>query len=526
MIQPFTWRNSVFRSLQGALTLCAICLLVACAGVPEPREFEKPPSHTLVDTADTRLARAIRAAFPDQLQHSGFLPLADGMRAFASRVALIDAAERSLDIQYYIWHPDTAGILLADRLLKAADRGVRVRLLLDDLDTEGKDVVLAQLDAHPGIEVRLFNPFGFRGSRGVGFLGDLKRLNHRMHNKSLTADNQATVVGGRNIGNEYFNGEAQAAFADLDVLGIGPVVGKVSAMFDEYWNSDLAVPVTVFADPATLTRERLQAARARWDQRVDRELASAYVHAVQTENMVRDMRLAQMPFCWGDAVLVYDDPNKLQYAEVSSETHLAPRLAPMFNSATREVLVVSPYFVPGDAMVDFFSGLVARGIDVRILTNSLAANDVGLVHAGYMRYRKDLLRGGVTLYEFKPERALREDERHWRGASQASLHAKTLGADGERVFVGSFNLDPRSIALNTEMGVIIHSPELAQMMHRGFEQLVREQAYRVELVDGDLQWLETPAGDAPRRYDHEPETSWWQRFATTTLSLFVPESML
>lgn len=515
--------------ISGLVWLLGVLWLAGCAGVPDPSSYDRRVSHTLTDTADTALGRAIRDAYGERLRagdESGFLPLEEGMKAFVARMALVEAAEVSLDVQYYIWHPDTSGILLAGRLLDAADRGVRVRLLLDDLDTAGKDTFLAQFDAHPNIEVRLYNPFAYRGSRGVGFAGDLDRLNHRMHNKSLTVDNQATIVGGRNIGNEYFNAVAHTAFADLDVLAIGPVVDRVSTMFDQYWNSDIAVPVGAVAAAVDISRSNLRAARGRFQAGIDSAWESEYVAAVQARKVLDELRFGALEMSWGRAQLLYDDPEKLLRPDISRQTHLAPQLLPMVEAASRQVSVVSPYFVPGDGMVELFRDLVARGVEVNILTNSLAANDVGLVHAGYMRYRKSLLEGGVNLYEYKPLPGATSRDRQWRGSSAASLHAKTLGADSRHLFVGSFNLDPRSVALNTEMGVMIENAELATSMAEGFQNVVSRQAYRVELVDGALRWTETLANGETRSYDVEPETTLWQRFVARTLSIFVPESLL
>ncbi len=501
-------------------------LLGACASVPAPGTYEKTASHALTATGDTTLGQRVQANFGDLGDQSAFYPLVDGMDAFVARMAVVAAAERSLDIQYYIWHNDTSGVLLIGQILKAADRGVRVRLLLDDLDTEDKDAFLARFDAHPNIEVRLYNPFGYRGNRGVGFAGDLKRLNHRMHNKSLTADNQVTVVGGRNIGNEYFGAVAHTAFQDLDVIGIGPVVGKVSAMFDQYWNSDVVVPVAAFGVADISDSERLQAARNTLEQRALQYMDSDYVHAIREEGVLERLKLADMRFYRGRAALLYDSPDKVSATAVTAETHLAPQLAPLFTEAQGEVVVVSPYFVPGEKLVTFFGELVAQGIRVRILTNSLAANDVGLVHAGYIRYREALIRSGVEMYEFKPSPNQITRNKKWIGSSAASLHAKTMGSAHSRVFVGSFNLDPRSIALNTEMGILIENEAVATQLHDTFDIMVNRQAYRVELVDGDLRWVDPAADGAPQTYDTEPHTTWWQRFAAGTLSLIVPESML
>ncbi len=520
--------TSVPRRYWSPLALCTLLLsLAGCASLPALDSYAKPVSHTITDTGDTKLARlSAQWQSPDSDGHSGFIPLAEGMRAFVARVGLIRAAERSLDVQYYIWHDDTSGQLLAGELLRAADRGVRVRLLLDDLDTAGKDTFLSQFDTHPNIEVRVYNPFAYRGNRGLGFASDLSRLNHRMHNKSLTADNLLTVVGGRNIGNEYFNAQAHTAFSDFDVLAIGPVVGAVSAMFDQYWNSDVVYPMAAFARDDDIDAERLPVARQAFEAVARTAMGSDYVSAIQASPWLEQLRLDQLQFVWGEATVIFDDPNKPVHGEVDAETHLAPQLVPMLQGATREVLIVSPYFVPGDALVDFLADLEQRGINVRILTNSLAANDVGLVHAGYMRYRKALLEAGVALFEFKPEPGEQERNKGWTGSSAASLHAKTLGADAEHLFVGSFNLDPRSVALNTEMGIIIDNAALAAQMREAFEHVVAQNAYTVVLGgDGDLRWLD-PAMPGSEPMAHEPKTSWWQRFVVGALSLIVPESML
>ncbi|MFV0276952.1 MAG: phospholipase D family protein [Parahaliea sp.] len=512
---------------RAAVLLC-FSLVGACAGLPSPSAYDKPVSEVATDTATTRLGRMMKRDFSGLGKdgQSGFFPLEDGMDAFVARMALVARADRSLDVQYYIWHVDTSGTLLADALLKAADRGVRVRLLLDDLDTEGKDAILARFEAHQNIEVRVYNPFGYRGSRSLGFVGDLRRLNHRMHNKSLTADNLVTVIGGRNIGDEYFDAASHTTFQDLDVLGIGPVVPKVSAMFDQYWNSQLAIPISAFVDSSETGRERLRLARQRLEGKVVTYMQSDYVRAIAERHELEHLRLGSLPLLWGNATLVYDDPNKVYSRDITAQTHLAPQLAPVLSGASSEVLVVSPYFVPGDILVAFFRQLVARGVRVRILTNSLAANDVGLVHSGYMRYRKDLLRAGVELYEFKPDPARNNRNKSWLGSSSASLHAKTMGSDGERLFVGSFNLDPRSVALNTEMGVVIENRPLAQKLQKAFEHTVARRAYRVQLVDTDLHWSDPVSDHGVAAYDHEPQTSWWQRFAATTLSLIVPERLL
>ncbi|MFV0478511.1 MAG: phospholipase D family protein [Parahaliea sp.] len=524
-----TWRRLLVMAGR-LLIVGSLVLLNSCSSLPEAGTYQKTLTEALPADGNTSLAKAIAHNIKGNVKAgdvalSGFHPLYLGMDAFVARMALVEAAERSLDVQYYMWHSDTSGILLANQLILAADRGVRVRLLLDDLRVEGKDDFLIRMDAHPNIDVRLYNPFAYRGMRGIGFLGDFSRLNHRMHNKSLTADNEVTIVGGRNIGNEYFNATAQTTFSDLDVVAIGPVVGKVSDMFDLYWNSDVAIPVGVMVDETDLSPQSLQVVRSHFNKIIQQEMQSAYVEAIHDAGVINSIDFRTMNFYWGKATLIYDDPDKVFNDEITANTHLAPKLIPMFLEANREIQVVSPYFVPGNKLLTAFCDLVDKGIRLRILTNSLAANDVGLVHAGYMRYRKKLLKCGAELYEFKPDPILGSSKKRWTGSSAASLHAKTMGADGEQIFVGSFNLDPRSVALNTEMGVIIKNPELGTQLAEGFDELVQNKAYQLLLQEGDLRWVDKSATGS-QVYNVEPETSWWQRVLAKSLSFIVPESML
>lgn len=529
-------RTKVHRShLIGVSVILLLILVQGCASLPTG--YTSAPSYTITDTQDTQLARKVASAVARHPGKSGFYPLSSGMDAFVARVALMASAERSLDIQYYIWHPDTTGRLLIDQLLLAADRGVRIRLLLDDLDTEGKDRGLSMLDYHPNIEIRLYNPFAHRGSRAVGFTTDLARVNRRMHNKSLTADNQATIVGGRNIGNEYFGATSHAEFSDLDVLAMGPVVKDVSTMFDLYWNSSSVIPLSAFPSEEPVTKASFDDAMIEFHKVIKEEKANPYIQAIRESDTLTRLQFKNMTFSWGKADLLYDSPDKVTATEVTAATHLAPKLRAFIDKARQEVIIVSPYFVPGDKLVEYLGALANRGIRVRILTNSLAANDVGVVHAGYMRYREALLRHGIELYEFKPVHDANQKNKKWTGSSRASLHAKTFGIDRQLVFVGSFNLDPRSIALNTELGVLFESPELATALGDALDEIVAHNAYRLEIKtipakeyerDFDeyaIQWIAQENGKTVR-YDVEPRTSWWQRFTAGFLSIFVIESFL
>jgi len=530
-------KTTIHRShLMGVFVILLLLLVHGCASLPTG--YTSTPSYAMTDTQQTQLAQKIASPVARHPGKSGFYPLSSGMEAFVARVALIASAERSLDLQYYIWHTDTTGRLLVDQILLAADRGVRIRLLLDDLDTEGKDRGMSMLDYHPNIEIRLYNAFAHRGSRAVGFATDLARVNHRMHNKSLTADNEVTIVGGRNIGNEYFGATSHAEFSDLDVLAMGPVVKDVSNMFDLYWNSDVVIPLSAFPTEEPVTKTAFDRARIEFSKAVKEEKADPYLQAIRESDTLTRLQFKNMTFSWGRADLLYDAPDKVTATEVSAATHLAPKLRAFINKARQEVIIVSPYFVPGDKLVEYLGMLVDRGVRIRILTNSLAANDVGVVHAGYMRYREALLRHGIELYEFKPLHDEKQKNKKWTGSSNASLHAKTFGIDRQLIFVGSFNLDPRSIALNTELGVLFESPELAIALAEVLDKDVVQKAYRLELKtlpanddeqrDFDefaIQWIAQQDGKTIR-YEAEPNTSWWQRFMAGFLSIFVIESFL
>jgi putative cardiolipin synthase len=511
-----------------------LLLLGGCASLP--KDVDRPQSHFVKETSGTRLGRDIEPAVAKHPGLSGFHALSEGTDAFAARYFLVESAEKTIDIQYYIWHDDLTGKVLYSQLLHAADRGVRVRLLLDDLDTAGKDEMLHIIDAHPNIEIRLFNPFANRSRRAGDYLADTSRINHRMHNKTLTSDNQATIFGGRNIGDEYFDAEEEVGFSDMDVLAIGPVVSEVSQQFDLYWNSRWVYPLSAFKQDNPVQASQIEAFRQQSEAFLETAKSSAYADALRALKMAKLPGAAELDYSWGKWKLVYDQPSKVEANDVKKETHLAPTLKEAMDKTERELIIVSPYFVPGSNFTNYLVGLVQSGKTVRIMTNSLGASDVSLVHAGYMRYRKDLIKGGVELYEFKavkagPDEKEKEQEKkesasRWVGSSRASLHGKYFVFDRRYVFVGSFNLDGRSVVLNTELGVFFESPKYGQMAGKGFEQRAIQKGYRVSLDDkGDLQWA-TMENGKEIRFDHEPETGFWKRFGAQFLSIFVPESQL
>lgn len=502
-------------------------LFSGCASMPPDKH--KMPSYALENTNDTLVGKAIAPLLSAHPGESGFHLLSYGMDALAARIKLIDAAQRSLDLQYYIWHDDLTGRVLQNRLLHAADRGVRVRLLLDDLDTAGKDETLFALNAHPNIEIRLYNPFKQRSLRALDFIGRPFRLNHRMHNKALIIDNQAVVMGGRNIGNEYFSASEGVVFGDIDVLAIGPVARDASATFDGFWNSQWVLSLAAYDSGDENGELRLARFRDLSDGFLLEAEKSAYSDALRQTSFLQYVNDHEISFAWGPWVLVADDPGKLEGRKISMDTHLAPRLKEAFDQAQKDLIIVSPYFVPGDDVTKFLTQKVTAGARVRVLTNSLSSSDVSLVHAGYINYRKALLRGGVELYEFKnilkDERTKTKPFGRWKGSSGASLHAKSFVFDDTYLFVGSFNLDPRSISLNTEVGVYFRAPEYAGPISRTFDEKILTMAYQVTLKDDELIWQTMQDGQL-LQFDKEPETGWWRRLSTRFLSWFVPEGML
>jgi putative cardiolipin synthase len=510
-----------------SLLLAAVVALVAgCASLPPPQD--RIESTAIADTANTRLGRVVAPFVAANPGKSGIHKFPEPHDAFAARVLLAAGAEKTLDAQYFIWNGDQVGYLLFEALWNAAERGVRVRLLLDDANTGGLDPTLAALDAHPNLEVRLYNPFAGRGSRALGYLSDFKRLNRRMHNKSFTVDNQLSVVGGRNIANEYFGAGSGIGFADIDVLAAGPVVREVSREFDLYWNSASAYPAAGFVGPAGPdgTAGLLQRFAATHADPV----AVDYIQAVGKAPLIAQLRDRQVDFEWTTAEVVSDDPAKTLDTSDRTDVLLFPELMRRIGQPEKEVDIVSPYFVPGDGGTAMLSDLARRGVKVRVLTNSLAASDESVVHAGYMTRRRDLLRAGVALWELKPTattESLKVKGRFGSG-KVAGLHAKTYAVDRARIFVGSFNFDQRSARLNTEMGLVIDSAALSGQLGDLFDTTVRELAYEVRLgPDGEsLIWIERTASGEERRYDYDPETDGWKRLQVQFMSILPIEWLL
>lgn len=515
MILMNKWRTCVATALCSLLGGCA---LPALDGRSESQAFSQ------AETADTTLGRALVGEHEVHPDLSGILTLADGRDAFAARMLMVEAAERSIDVQYYIWRNDITGTLLLDALLRAAERGVRVRLLLDDNGITGLDQILSTLNSHPNIEVRLFNPFSLRHAKMLGYLTHFPRANRRMHNKSLTVDNQATIIGGRNIGDEYFDASEGVLFADLDVMAIGPVVGETSIDFDRYWASDSSYPLELLVSHSQHSSQTLHDLAADISSS---PAASGYVKALQDSDFIERLLAKNLQFEWSKTTLVSDDPGK-GLGTANDGDLLISDLGEMLDSPESRVDLVSPYFVPTQIGVDIFTSMVRRGVEVRILTNALEATDVTPVHAGYAKRRRALLEGGVKLYEM---RLGAEDEGHKEkagpfGSSGSSLHAKTFALDGQRVFIGSFNFDPRSARLNTEMGFIIESPALAAAIGQAFETDIPANSYQLGLNEkGQIYWLQRHNGEQHRLYS-EPGTGPLKRLGVRLLSWLPIEWLL
>jgi putative cardiolipin synthase len=503
-------RAPLRRTAFASAVVAAALALTGCASLPT--QDGRSPSAALTETADTTLGKAVSAADGDHEGRSGIYALPQGREAFAARVVLARAAERSLDVQYYIWSADVTGFLLLEELWNAAERGVRVRMLLDDHGTEGMDAILAVVDAHPNIEVRIYNPYPNRGLKALGYLTDFKRLNRRMHNKSFTADAQLTVVGGRNVGNEYFAAGEGTRFVDLDVVAAGRVAGEVGGEFDLYWNSGSAYPADrIVGKPAPNgvadLKARFAAVRASPE-------AAEYIQAIRETRLVESFLAHELQFDWSCVELLYDPPGKT-LAETEKTELLLFDLKRVVGHPQRELDIVSPYFVPGKTGAKNLSAYPENGVKLRILTNSLAATDVDSVHAGYAKRRMVLLRSGTRLYEIKPDAprdgAPASEHSPSERSKTTGLHGKTLSVDRSRVFVGSFNLDQRSANLNTEMGVMIEDPRLADALSHWMDRAPQDVAYEVILTgDGQLEWIELTS-EGQIRYHKEPKTGFFKR---------------
>jgi putative cardiolipin synthase len=499
-------------------------LQLAIAGcVSMPLDYPKEPSRALTDTADTYLARESAKWRDGQLQGNGFYSLIEGKDAFGARLVLMSEAEKSIDAQYFLMKPDNAGLVFTEKLMKAADRGVRVRLLLDDVFTTVDDSYFSYMNAHPNIEVRIFNPISRKGLYWLNYVGQFSLANRRMHNKSFIIDNQAAIVGGRNIAVEYFQLETTGEFIDFDMFVAGPIVKDISDSFDIYWNNELAVPMEALSDKPDQKQPQQEAETVRL--LMEKAGNSIYADAMNTQ-LMRQFSANELDPYMAKARVIVDDPGKLR-AEISEEHQvLATEIAKVLNDSTQEIIIITPYLIPGKSGIEFFRRLRDKGVRIVVLTNSLASNNHAAVHSAYSSYRKDLLEAGVELWEARAnavEITVEPDSTTLK--NPLTLHTKGILIDRRQIFVGSLNLDPRSIDINTEMGLLIESEELVSEIVDDVLISMPRIAYRLQLDDsGKISWHANIDGREVIE-TKEPLTSGWQRF-TAWLLRIMPEQQL
>jgi len=519
------------RFLRSAALCSAVALLAACGSLP--RMSERPNEHAAAPDASTMLATVVAASTPPG-EHSGLRLMPLGVYSLDARIQLAQRAQHSLVVQYYQFENDGTGRLLMRALREAGARGVNVRVLVDDLYTTKSQQPLLALAQTPNVEVRLFNPFccgrGGLLSRFAASPQDIPRLNHRMHNKLFIADGVAAVVGGRNIADEYFVLSQAQNFIDMDALVVGKVVAELEAVFDAFWNAEQVWPIQDIVAGEGGRRPTAQ----EFDDWIGMAAPPPKVEIPPVDVLGygpidEELDAGRMGLLWGEAHVIAYPPGKPAYmsADEALATSVTMKVWGLLLDAKSEVDLTSPYLVPGEKGMAAFDDLMRRKVKLTLLTNSLAANDEPLVHTGYARYRERLLRSGADLYELSPERTTANKRLGMFGNSLGRLHAKTAAIDKQRVFVGSMNLDPRSATQNTEMGIVVDSPQLAREMLRVINISKFQNSYRLRLdsENGALQWL-TMDGEKEIILTSEPEAGFFQRFYNSLVAPIVPEMLL
>jgi len=505
-----SWNHSsiTIAPLRFLSALLVATVLSACTTIA----YDQPrtESHVYTDTETTVLGKSLQKW---KREHPGgesaFFPLVDGLDALGARLRLVEAAERSIDAQYFLMKDDDAGEVFAGSLLNAADRGVRVRFLLDDVFTTVEDDILALLDRHPNIEIRLYNPVSRRGIYYLNYAGDFDRANRRMHSKSLTADNAYSIIGGRNIADEYFKLRGDTEFLDYDVLTMGPVVPRISEQFDDFWNNPRSIPISQLE--GKYTEEDLARERAEIEEERSAQARSIYERALNT-GYLRELVDGTGRVYTAPAALLSDGAAKLDKPIDVSHMTLIQELVRFLDKANESILVINPYFLPTESGMAFWRRQIERGLEVTVVTNSLASTNHIPVHSGYSRYREGLLEMGVNLHEVRVDAVRAGDGDGADTPDSLTLHTKLMVIDNRYLFVGSLNLDPRSLEINAEMGVLIDSEEMVRDMAPNLKRAIATSTYRVELDEqGRLRWLATIDGK-PVVETHEPLTNWWRRF--------------
>ncbi len=508
------------KSLLTRCSLIFVLTLTACSTLPPQSKTPTLQYSSDIDTSQTTLAHIIQPLEQENPNLTGYHILYDPLEALAARINLIEKSEKTLDLQYYIWENDKIGSLALHAIIQAADRGVKVRLLMDDNNAKSMENIYLALDRHPNIDVKLFNPYRFRQFRAMDLVLDLKRMNRRMHNKSFIADHEIALIGGRNMSNQYYNASDNYQFSDLDVMLVGAAVKDINHSFDDYWNHSYAYDVENIIKPhnEVLSYDSLKTQLENHYQDIT---VQNYLNLANRSHAFDSWLHNNIQFDWVKAEVIKDSPDKIKNT-AQAEQHLNFQMVHHLDKPTSSVDLVSAYFVPEKEGSAKLQQLSQNGVNVRILTNSYKANDVAIVHAFYAKYRHELLQSGVQLYEFLPAMDdLRNDEStkeiskqtkiSLKGLSRSSLHAKMMALDDKQVFIGSFNFDPRSANLNTEIGVILNSPVLAHSIHSTMDEHLNRYAYQLVLnAENKIQWIKKN-GATHKIYTSEPRMKWWQK---------------
>ncbi|WP_410553729.1 phospholipase D family protein [Acinetobacter bohemicus] len=517
------------RRLSTGMLLSATLVLGLPACSTLPKQAEQPSQMAFeTDTSQTSLAQIITPLRDKNLGLTGYHLLYDPLEALAARMQLIHKAERSLDLQYYIWDNDRIGALALHGLIQAADRGVQVRLLIDDNNAKKMEGIYLALDQHQNIDVKLYNPYRFRKYRAMDMVLDLKRINRRMHNKSFIADNQIALIGGRNMSNQYYNVSDSYQFSDVDVMLVGAASDEIIHSFDEYWNDEYAYPVRQIVKPGHHTL-RFPSLKQQLEAHGQDIYTQNYLNLANRSQAFDKWLEHNIQLDWVEAEVVKDSPAKIK-AEAETEDHLNFQLLQRLEKPEHSVDIVSAYFVPEKLGAERLKKLAANDIKVRVLTNSYKANDVSIVHAFYAKYRQDLLENDVQLYEFlaapdadhlnaNTEELAKKAKVSLKGLSRSSLHAKMMALDQKQVFIGSFNFDPRSAYLNTEIGVVLNSPALARAVHSTMDQNLSKYAYKLVMdANQKINWKISKANGETKTFTKEPGMKWYQRASLKFLS--------
>ncbi|MDM1291633.1 phospholipase D family protein [Acinetobacter indicus] len=521
-------RSSMSASTAAMLLSCSLVLGVSgCSTLPKQIEhpvqmaFETPTEHT-------HLAQIVLPLREKNPQLTGYRVLYDPLEALSARLYLIDKAEETLDLQYYIWDNDKIGALALHSIIRAADRGVKVRLLVDDNNAKKMEGIYLALDQHSNIDVKLYNPYRFRKYRAMDMVLDLKRINRRMHNKSFIADNQIALIGGRNMSNQYYNVSDSYQFSDVDVMLVGSASDEIIHSFDEYWNDDYAYSVKQLVNPQQ-HHLRYESLKQQLEDHSAEVAVQNYLDLATRSQAIEQWFNHKIQFDWVKAEVVKDSPSKIK-DRAPKEELLNFQLLSHLEKPTESVDIISAYFVPEESGADRLKQLANDGVQVRVLTNSYKANDVPLVHAFYAKYRQDLLENDVELYEFlyapeaehlnsNTEELSKKAKVSLKGLSRSSLHAKLMALDEKQVFIGSFNFDPRSAYLNSEIGVLLNSPTLAKSVHQTMDANLSKYAYRLVLdAQNNINWRVVNSKGEERVFVKEPKMKWYEKAAMKIIS--------